>query len=66
MLLKTEPYYTMGLTLKTANLGTIVINKVVTQFAEDNGAETQWTLDDIRTVFGILTLSKFQCILKML
>ena len=66
MLLKTEPYYTMVLTLKTANLGTIVINKVVTQLAEDNGAETQWTLDEIRTVFGILTLSKFQCILKML
>ena len=45
----------MGLTLKTANLGTIVINKAVTQLAQDNGAETQWTMDDIRTVFGIST-----------
>jgi hypothetical protein len=46
----------MGKTLKAAHLGSICINKALTQLADDHGTEIQWNLDDIRTVFGISSL----------
>lgn len=55
-ILQTEPLHSMGKTLKAAHLGSICINKALTQLADDNGTEIQWNLDDIRTVFGISSL----------
>jgi len=40
-ILQTEPFHSMGKTLKSAHLGSICINKALTQLADDNGTEIQ-------------------------
>ena len=39
-ILQTEPFHSMGKTLKAAHLGSICINKALTQLADDNGTAT--------------------------
>ena len=39
-ILQTEPLHSMGKTLKAAHLGSIFINKALSQLPDDNGTET--------------------------
>ena len=55
-ILQTETFHSMDKTLKTVHVGSICINKTLTQLADDNGTEIQWNLDDVRTVFGVSSL----------